>query len=117
MRTTIFVVWILILTGLFLVALKSWLESISGKSKTENPGDAFRQFLFVLICVAIARGIDLLILPSLVNPHLPSWIPPDFVLLILLPFVLYLGARIWGPSTKIRIKSMSKAPASSVRRR
>lgn len=109
MLTLLYVIWFLIPLFFFSIALWSTLESAGGKHKRENPGDFFRQGVFALVCVLISVAIDQTVLEGLVGTFSPDFIPLGVYQVLLLPFILYLAARILGPTQDIRIK---KAPRS-----
>lgn len=92
------------------MALWSKLEQAGGRTKRENVGDLARQGFFVLGCVAIAVAINEYILADAVATLSPDFIPLGFYQILLLPFVLYIGAFIVGGSKEIRI---TKAPRVS----
>jgi len=114
MQTAIYIIWFLIPLFFFTMALWSRLEQVGGKSKRENPGDFFRQGVFVLVCVLISIGIDQLLLEDIVSSVSPAFIPLGFYQIVLLPLVLYLAALISGPSKAIKIQrnKSSKKPGS-----
>ena len=111
MTTALYIIWGLIPLFFFLMALWSLLEKFSGKKKHERPGDLFRQGLFVLLCVLISIAIDHYLLPTISESIDFGYIPYGVYQLILLPSVLYIAAKIIGPTKPIQI---DKAPSSSV---
>ncbi len=114
MFSTIYIVWYLIPVFFFVIALWSKLEHLSGKNKRDNPADFFKQGLFVTACVIAAILIDKFLLQPLVPKLAGDLLPLGFFQVLLLPVVLYLAARIVGPSKAIRI---TKAPRPSERKR
>ena len=110
MTIAIYVVWALIPLFFFLMALWSLLEKFSGKKKHERPGDLFKQGLFVLFCVLVSIAIDYYLLPAIADSIDFGYIPYGVYQLILLPSVLYMAAKIIGPTKPIQI---AKAPSSS----
>lgn len=114
MRIAIYIVWGLLTLFFFGLALFGKLEQMSGKGKHERPGDLFKQGLFVAFCVAISVVIDQNFLEGLVNGISPDWIPYPFYQVMLLPVVLYVAAKIIGPTKTIAI---SKAPDAEAARR
>lgn len=96
------------------MALWGKLEQFSGRAKHERPGDFLKQGLFVGFCVAVSVIIDQFFLEGLVNGISPTWIPYPFYQVMLLPIVLYIGARIIGPTKTILI---AKAPDAEAARR
>ena len=113
MTTAFYVIWCLVPTFFFGLALWAKLENVSGQTRKDNPGDLFRQGGFVALCVGVAILLDQYLLPDLYSKFSPDWIPYGFYQLVLLPFILYLASMIIGPSTDIRI---SKAPKPSQRK-
>ena len=114
MRTAIYILWGLLTLFFFGMALYGRLEQLSGKGKHERPGDLFKQGLFVLLCVGISVAIDQYFLEDLVSGFSPTWIPYPFYQVMLLPIVLYIAARVIGPTKTIAI---SKAPDAEAARR
>lgn len=55
------------------------------------------------MCVLFAIAIDQFILEALVNILSPEWLPLGFFQVILLPIILLIGAKLVGPSDKIRV--------------
>lgn len=113
MTTLLYFIWFGIPVLFILLALWAKLEQMSGKSRRENPGDFFKQGLFVLGCAGVSLLVDLYLLPRLDEGILPSWLPLLFFRIILFPAVLYIAALIIGPTKDIRI---DKAPRLSERR-
>ncbi len=114
MHTALYVIWFLIPTCFFLLALWAKLEQISNRSRAQNPGDLLRQGYFVLASVLVSVLIDHFILEKVVISISPTWLPIGFYRIILLPMVLLLGAKIAGPSKDIRI---AKAPRPTQQKR
>ena len=114
MRTAIYIVWGLLILFFFGLALYGRLEQMSGKGKHERPGDLFKQGLFVSFCVGISVLIDQYFLENLVAGISPTWIPHPFYQVMLLPIVLYIGAKVIGPTKAIAI---TKAPDAEAARR
>ncbi len=92
------------------MALWSKLEQAGGRTKRENVGDLARQGLFVLACVGVAVAVNEYLLSDTVAMLSPDFIPLGFYQILLLPFVLYIGAFVVGGSKEIRI---TKAPRVS----
>ena len=110
MTTAFYIIWCAIPIFFFGLALWGKLEVMSGQVKKDNPADLLRQGGFVALCVAAAIAIDQYLLPQLYTSFSPTWIPYGFYQLVLLPFLLYLGSVVIGPSTDIRI---AKAPQTT----
>jgi len=103
MHTALYMVWFAIPGFFLLTALWAFLEHTTNrKGPKQNPADNFKQFLFVALCVGIAVLIDQTVLPDLVKNMAPDWIPLGFFEVLLLPFVLLLGAKIIGPTKEVK---------------
>lgn len=113
MRILLYCLWGLLPLTFFVLALWSQLERIGGKKKHEKPGEFLRQGLFVLICVLVAVGIERFVLPWLMTAFLSRLAPLEFFQIVLLPFILVIGAQLVGPSKEILI---SKAPQPTQRK-
>jgi len=113
----LYVIWFLIPTFFFLIALWGKLEEISDKTKKHNPSDFINQGIFVLLCVGVAIVIDQYLLPDFITPSLPDWIPVGFVQILLLPLVLLVASKIVGPSSNIRIERAPGKPGSKPKKR
>lgn len=110
MTTALYIIWALLPIFFFLMALWSFLEKKVGKKKHERPADLLIQGLFVTVCVIISLILDHYFLPSILESLLQGLIPYGVFQIMLLPFVLYVAAKIVGPSKPIQI---SKAPSVS----
>lgn len=112
MSTTyaLYIIWALIPIFFLLMALWSYLEKTAGKKKQERPGDLLKQGLFVGICAVASVLIDIYVLPSLVESVAQDYVPYAVFQVALFPMVLYLAAKIIGPTKDIKI---AKAPSSS----
>lgn len=84
-------------------------QGTKGKQASKEPADLLRQAFFVSGCSLVTFLIDYLFSES-VSELLPSFIPIEFVQLMILPVVLYIAALTVGGSKPIRIK---KAPRPS----
>ncbi len=114
MRTFFYIVWIGLPAIFFLLALWSKLEEMSGLPKKDRPDELFKQGGFLLLCSLVAILFDYYLLDSIYEQFSPDWIPKGFYLLILLPVILLIAAKIVGPSKDILI---SKAPKTSDRKK
>lgn len=114
MKTALYVIWFLIPAFFFLTALWSFLERLGGKEQKATGMDAFRQGIFVLGCVAMCVLIDRTVLEDLVATLAPDWLPLGFFEALLLPFILFVAAKVFGGSKEILI---TKAPKPSQVRR
>jgi len=110
-------IWILLPVFFFGLALWTGLERISGKQPQEHPTDYFRQGLFVASCVAAAFAFDAYLLADLVHflGFDDSWL--WFFRLILLPIILFLGAKLLGGSHPVRISEVSPSSRHERRKR
>ena len=108
MRTALYIIWFGTPLLFFLLALYGRLEQLSGKIKTDNSSDLFKQGLFVLAAAGICLLVDQTVLAELSEDVLPSWLPPLFLQIVLFPAVLYAGALLLGPSKQIRIERASR---------
>lgn len=117
MKTLLYVIWFAIPGFFFLMALWGKLETTSGKNKRDDIRDFFYQGLFVLGCVFAAVLIDTYILPQLVAAFAPEQLPLGFFEVLLLPAILLLAAKLFGPSQEIRIKKAPHPTESRKRRR
>ena len=106
----LYVIWILIPLFFFGLALWSLLEKWGGTPRKENPGDFFKQGLFVSLCVILSILIDQFALEPVVEAAIGDLLPLGLFQVLLLPVVLYLMALVIGPSEMIRI---TKAPRPS----
>ena len=104
MQTFLYVIWFLVPVFFLGVALWSKLEQMSGKHKRENPMDFVKQGGFVLICSVLCLLIDQYVISTLNEESLPSWLPVNFIRIVLFPVVLYVAAIIIGPTKEIRIE-------------
>ena len=114
MQTALYVIWILVPLGLFLLVLWAKLEQIAGKNKVENIPDLFSQAVFVTACSGITYLLDTYLIDIAYASLSPDFIPIGFYKILLLPFVLLLGAKVWGGSKDIMI---STAPNTDAARR
>ena len=110
MRTTLYVIWLIIPGIYLLLALWSKLEQISNKAKKEDPRDFLRQGFYVLLCAGFCILIDRYVLEIITNFIDSPWLPLGFLEAILFPIVLLVTAKLFGGSKEIRIE---KAPRPS----
>ncbi len=107
MRTFLYIIWFLFPLAFFVMALWAGLEKVSNRQKKENPGDFLKQGTFVLVCVLISILLDQFALDSVMQTVIGDYLPLGFLQVMLLPVVLYIGAKVLGPTKSILI---SKAP-------
>lgn len=89
------------------MALWAFVESLSAKKDNQAATDLLRQGLFLADCVLVSIAIDYYFLPKIFESFSPEFIPYEIYQFILLPVVLYLAAKIIGPTSSIQI---GKAP-------
>ena len=92
------------------------LEQLSHKHKRENVCDFLRQGLFVLACVLICVAIDQLALEAVWKWVGVELIPLGVFQVLLLPFVLYVAAKLLGGSRAVLIERAPR-PSESKRER
>lgn len=112
MTIALYSIWALIPLLLFLMALWSYLEKTAGKKKQERPGDLFRQAIFTTVCCLASIALDQYCLPIVLTDIFTEYLPYGVYQVILYPAVLFVGAKIIGPSKAIMI---SKAPEASAK--
>ena len=111
MQTALYIIWSLFPLFFFILGLYAFLEKKSNKhARAQNPEDFFRQGFFVLMCVLASVGIDRYVLPEFLEDEATI----NFIRIILLPVVFWVGGMVIGPSQAIRI---AKAPKPSRRDR
>lgn len=109
MKTLLYVVWFLLPLFFFGIALWAKLEKISNRRKGhDNPGDYFRQGIFVSGCVLASVAIDQFFLEPVLSPMMPNAIPVGVVQTLLLPALLWTAGKIFGPSQEILIRDAPK---------
>jgi hypothetical protein len=113
-QIALYIIWFLIPAFFLFMALYAKLEQFGNSPRKQNPLDFLKQGLFVLLCIGIAVLIDQYVLESFVNSFSPDFIPLGFYRVILLPLLLYIGARLIGPTKDI---SITKAPNPTSRGR
>jgi hypothetical protein len=113
MTSALYIVWFLIPTFFFLMALWSQLEKLSGRPKKENSEDFFRQGFFVLGCVLVAVLMERYAIDYITNSIFQGFVPKGVWQVLLLPIIFLIAAKLLGPSQEIRI---GKAPHPSARK-
>jgi hypothetical protein len=113
MQTFLYIVWFLIPTTFFVLALWSKLEHASGQPKHASAADLFNQGIFVLVCVFVAILIDRTMLQSIADAIAPTILPLGFYQAFLLPLVLLIAAKLVGPSKDILIGNRSGSRAAN----
>ena len=103
-----YVVWFLIPLAFFTVALWAKLEQIAKSPRRQNPGDFFRQGVFLLLCAILSVLIDHFLLWRLDGTPLADWLPLYVFQLLLLPAVWLVCACLFGGSQQIGIKDPAK---------
>ena len=113
MHTFLYILWFLIPIFFFVMALWAKLEQLGNKKgKKQNPGDFFKQGIFVLGCAIVSVLLDKFVLPKLVETISPDWLPMGFYQAVLLPVVMVLGAKIVGGSEEIRINPSNQSKSN-----
>lgn len=102
-----YIIWFLFPLLYFLIGLWAYLEK-KGKSRArQNPGDFFKQGVFLLACVLVSIGIDKYVL-IIQAENLPDFLPLAMVRVLLLPVVFILLGLIVGGSTPPSLKKDQK---------
>lgn len=117
MHTFLYIIWFALPTLLFVMALWSKLEQMSGSPKKQDPIQFFKQALFLLACVLLAVTIDTFFLKDLWAMVSPEFITLGFWQVMLLPVILIIGAKLIGGSKVIRISSARRSPPAGKGRR
>lgn len=108
--------WILPPLLLFGMGIWAKLEKFSGSPKKQDPLDFLKQGMFVLFCVGIAILLDRYFIVPKVEGYLPTWIPIEFVQLMILPTILWLAAISIGGSKANLIKKAPKTQQQNLRK-
>lgn len=117
MRTALYALWFSVPALFFGLTLWIKLERLSGEKKKESSTDLINQGIFTLGCVVVSIIIDQLFLQDLIASTVGDLFPLGFYQFFLFPFVLLIGAKIVGPSSKILIPHNSGKRNSGKRRR
>ena len=115
-RTILYTIWFSLPGFYFLSALWSWLERIGNKERRESPAQQLFQALFCLLCAFLTVAVDQYLLETIANALIPDWFPLIFYQVFAFPAVLYIGAKLVGPSKEILI-SRAPSPTTKGRRR
>ncbi len=102
--------WVLAPVVFLLFALWAVLER-SAKNKATHPAEHLSAAAFLGVCGIVSYGIHKFVLDWFVT-LVDTGLPRNLFLLMVWPMVLFIGAKIIGPTRKIRIE---KAPDSSRR--
>ena len=113
-RIVLYTIWFSLPGFYFLSSLWSGLERVTNKERRESPKQQFMAGLFCLACAFVAVGIDQYLLERIAESLIPEWLPLLFYQVFVFPAVLFIGAKILGPSKEILI---SKAPTPTRRKR
>ena len=116
MQTFLHIVWILFPAFFFVMALWAKLEQFSKSARKQNPGDFFKQGLFIAACSLLAFIIDLNFLRSFNDSFVP-FLPLLLLQIVLYPFILLIGAKLLGPSKDILVGRPNKDNAVKVKNR
>jgi cell division protein FtsW (lipid II flippase) len=120
MHTLLYAIWFMLPLFFFGLALWSKLEKMSGQNKRDNVGDFVRQGFFVSLCVALAVLIDQFMLKDVAESIYPELLPLGLYQVLLLPFILYIGAMLIGPTKDLKVnpyRHRQKAAPPKKRRR
>ena len=117
MHTVLYIVWFLVPTLFFILALWSKLEAVGGQTKRDNAGDMFRQGIFVLGCVLVCVLIDQTVLKNIVESTVGDSLPLGFFQAFLLPLIMLVAAKVLGPSRKILIANKTGTRGSRTPKR
>ncbi len=112
MRIVLYVIWFGIPALLFVLSFWAKLEQLGKSHRKQNPGDFFRQGIFMLAVALVCFAIDYYWLEDLVDNFAPEVTPLLFYEIIIYPLVAVLGAQIVGGSKPILI---GEAPRPSTR--
>lgn len=110
-----YALWFCLPVTFLLMALWGKLEEIGNRYERQNVGDMLRQGIFLLICGVVTLAIDHYFLEQLVtgiglDALAPMWVFRSMVY----PIVIFVAAKLLGPSNEILI---SKGARPSDRRR
>jgi uncharacterized membrane protein YjjB (DUF3815 family) len=108
MVTLVYIIWILIPGGMFLLALKDFIDKKSHRKKDRHSLTLMKQALFVFLCVVVSALVDKFLLDVVAESLLLDLVDRDLVLVLLLPFVLVVASMVVGPSKPILIVRGSK---------
>lgn len=115
--------WCLLPATYLFLGIWSLLEAKSKPQSRQNPGDYFKQVLFLTICVAVAVGLDQYLIKDYAPKYSPEFIPYGFYQFMSFPVTLVIGARVFGGSKEVRIANpdlqyqLSKKKQKSKRKR
>jgi hypothetical protein len=105
MRIFVYIIWFGLPALFFSLSLWSKLEQLGKSHKKQNPGDFFRQGVFLLVCALICLVLDRYVLEWFVENIAPEATPLGFYQLIIFPLVMVIGAKFAGGSKPILIEN------------
>jgi hypothetical protein len=111
MRTFLHIIWFSLPAIYVFIAIYSKFEQWQGQARREHVGDHTKSAIFTLVCAIIALVIDLYFLESILKTVGLGDLPILFFQIILYPFVLLAGAKLWGGTPD------QKIPPPNLRRR
>ena len=113
----LYTLWILVPIFYFMVILWSKLESLSSSKPPEDFVNYTRQGVITGCIVIVCIFIDRAILPGLVKAIFGEALPLMFFRIMLLPAVLYLTAKLLGPSKKPEVEEVRTIQGGRHKRR
>jgi hypothetical protein len=105
LENCIFALWVLAPVLFLVLALWAALERAS-KNKATHPGEHLVAALFLAICGVVAFGVHRYLLDSAIA-FVPVMLPRELYLFLVWPLVLYVGAKVTGPSREILIERVT----------
>jgi hypothetical protein len=108
MDTMIYMVWVLIPTTMFLLAVWDLIDSKARKRKDRHSVHLIKQSLFVFMAVACASLIDQFLLDFIVESVFIGVVSRSLLLVLLLPLILVIAATVIGPSKPITIGKVQR---------
>jgi len=108
MSTLVYVFWILIPSGILLLAIWDYIDNKTRKRKDRHSINLMKQAIFVIGCVICCMLIDKFLLDVIVESVLMGLVSRDLMLVLLLPIILVAASIIIGPSKQIMIADGAK---------
>jgi len=110
MDIALYIFWFA-LPALFLtLAFLNKLQEMEGYAKKDGFKDLINQFLFVFACAVMTVFLDRQFIPWLAEDLLGNFFPLLLLRMLLFPTVLFLGAKLIGPTRRIMIGGKRKPP-------
>lgn len=104
----LYTIWFAFPALFFAMALWAKLEQLGRSTQRQNPGDFFRQGVFLTFCSIAAVLADKLLLTRLHNTVITEWLPLGVCQALLLPAIWLIAALIAGGSAPISIRGARK---------